>query len=122
MPTVMCVVEVMRAVLPHHLDPRLDEHGHVAERDVLRCGDDGHALADLQTDARETRANLTRDFAVRAEEDPRAAIGDASLIVIAVKPQSVAALLAQEFSYDKKWQSDQLAQFEQVASGFVVKV
>jgi pyrroline-5-carboxylate reductase len=44
--------------------------------------------------AHATRASLTRDFAVRADEDARAAIGDASLIVIAVKPQSVAALLA----------------------------
>jgi glycerol-3-phosphate dehydrogenase len=34
----------------------------------------------------------------------------------------VAALLAQELDRDKKWQTDQLADFEQVASGFVVKV
>jgi glycerol-3-phosphate dehydrogenase len=33
----------------------------------------------------------------------------------------VAALLAEELGRDKKWQSDQLTQFEQVASGFVVK-
>jgi pyrroline-5-carboxylate reductase len=42
----------------------------------------------------EARAGLTRDFAVSAQEDARDAIGDASVIVIAVKPQHVAALLA----------------------------
>jgi len=34
----------------------------------------------------------------------------------------VAALLAQEFGCDKKWQLDQVEKFNQVASGFVVKV
>jgi pyrroline-5-carboxylate reductase len=42
----------------------------------------------------EARAGLTRDFAVRASEDARAAIAGAGVIVIAVKPQEVAALLA----------------------------
>jgi len=42
----------------------------------------------------EARASLTRDFAVSAGENARAAIGSASVIVIAVKPQHVAALLA----------------------------
>jgi pyrroline-5-carboxylate reductase len=42
----------------------------------------------------ELRASLTRDFAVHAGEDARDAIADASVIVIAVKPQHVAALLA----------------------------
>jgi pyrroline-5-carboxylate reductase len=41
-----------------------------------------------------TRALLTRDFAVSATEDARTAIGDAAVIVIALKPQHVAALLA----------------------------
>jgi glycerol-3-phosphate dehydrogenase len=34
----------------------------------------------------------------------------------------VAALLAQEFGYDKTWQLDQIEQFNQVAAGFVVKI
>jgi pyrroline-5-carboxylate reductase len=40
------------------------------------------------------RADLTRDFAVHAFEDARAAIAGCAVIVIAVKPQEVAALLA----------------------------
>jgi pyrroline-5-carboxylate reductase len=48
-------------------------------------------VADL---SREARAGLTRDFAVHAHEDARAAIAGAAVIVIAVKPQEVAALLA----------------------------
>jgi len=42
----------------------------------------------------EARASLTRDFAVRAAADAGAAITGAAIIVIAVKPQEVAALLA----------------------------
>jgi pyrroline-5-carboxylate reductase len=42
----------------------------------------------------EARASLTRDFAVGAFEDARAAIAGCAVIVIAVKPQEVAALLA----------------------------
>jgi pyrroline-5-carboxylate reductase len=42
----------------------------------------------------EARASLTRDFAVAASEDARAAIAGAAVIVVAVKPQEVAALLA----------------------------
>jgi pyrroline-5-carboxylate reductase len=42
----------------------------------------------------EARASLTRDFAVLACEDARAAIAGAAIIVVAVKPQHVAALLA----------------------------
>jgi pyrroline-5-carboxylate reductase len=42
----------------------------------------------------EARASLTRDFAVGACEDARAAIAGCAVIVIAVKPQEVAALLA----------------------------
>jgi glycerol-3-phosphate dehydrogenase len=34
----------------------------------------------------------------------------------------VAALLAQELKRDKKWQLDQIEQFNQVAAGFVVKL
>ncbi len=34
----------------------------------------------------------------------------------------VAALLAQEFSFDKAWQLDQIAKFNEVAQGFVVKM
>jgi pyrroline-5-carboxylate reductase len=42
----------------------------------------------------EVRASLTRDFAVSAHEDARAAIAGAAVIVIAVKPHEVAALIA----------------------------
>jgi len=42
----------------------------------------------------ETRALLARDFAVSALADARAAVTDAAVIVIAVKPEQVAALLA----------------------------
>src|SRR3984957_14032351 len=42
----------------------------------------------------EARASLTRDFAVSAVEDARAAIAGCAVIVIAVKPQEVAPLLA----------------------------
>lgn len=42
----------------------------------------------------EVRAALTRDFTVSAMEDAGAAIADACVVVIAVKPQQVAALLA----------------------------
>jgi len=42
----------------------------------------------------EAAASLTRDFAVRAAADARAAIDGAAVIVIALKPQDVAALLA----------------------------
>jgi pyrroline-5-carboxylate reductase len=42
----------------------------------------------------EVRAGLQRDFAVSADADARAAIGDASVIVVALKPQQVAAVLA----------------------------
>jgi pyrroline-5-carboxylate reductase len=41
-----------------------------------------------------TRASLTREFAVRACEDARAAVRGADTVVIAVKPQHVAGLLA----------------------------
>jgi pyrroline-5-carboxylate reductase len=47
------------------------------------------SVADISSDARDA---LQRDFAVTACEDPRAAIAGARLIVIAVKPQYVAAL------------------------------
>jgi pyrroline-5-carboxylate reductase len=40
------------------------------------------------------RASVTRDFAVQAHEDARAAIAGAAVIVIAVKPHEVAALIA----------------------------
>ena len=39
--------EVLRAVFPRDLDPRLGEHGHLVRRDVLRGCDNGHARADL---------------------------------------------------------------------------
>jgi pyrroline-5-carboxylate reductase len=48
-------------------------------------------VAEVSADA---RASLTRDFAVGACEDARAAIAGAAVMVIAVKPQEVAALLA----------------------------
>ena len=44
-------LELLRAVLAHHLDTRLDEHGHVGKRDVLRGGDDRDVLSDLLSDA-----------------------------------------------------------------------
>jgi pyrroline-5-carboxylate reductase len=48
-------------------------------------------VAEVCADA---RASLTRDFAVSAHEDARVAIAAAAVIVIAVKPQHVAALIA----------------------------
>jgi pyrroline-5-carboxylate reductase len=48
------------------------------------------SVADTSAAARDA---LRQDFAVTAEEDARAAIADARLIVIAVKPQYVAELL-----------------------------
>ena len=44
-------LEVLRAVLPHHLDPGFREHGHVLERDVLRRRDDRHVASDLGANA-----------------------------------------------------------------------
>lgn len=60
---------------------------------LLRRGmrPEGIRVAELSPEA---RASLTRDFAVSAGEDARDAITDAAVIVIAVKPQDVAALLA----------------------------
>ena len=40
-------LQVLRSVLPDHLDPRLGERGHVFDRYVLRGRDNGHPRADL---------------------------------------------------------------------------
>ena len=54
----MLRLEILRAVLADHLDPGLDEHRHVGERDVLRRRDDRHARADLGADrARSARGS-----------------------------------------------------------------
>lgn len=59
---------------------------------LLRRGSRPEDLAVADVDAA-TRARLTRDFAVRAYALPEEAIRGATLIVVAVKPQHVAALL-----------------------------
>jgi hypothetical protein len=53
-------VEILGAVLAHHLDARLGQRGQVLERDVLRRGDDGDVGADLLADALVARADLSR--------------------------------------------------------------
>jgi pyrroline-5-carboxylate reductase len=60
---------------------------------LLRCGarPEDLAVADLSAP---TCESLKRDFAVHAGEDAGAAISGADTVVIAVKPQHVAALLA----------------------------
>jgi len=44
-------LELLRAVFADDLDARLDEHGHVGKRDVLRRGDDRDVLSDIRADA-----------------------------------------------------------------------
>ena len=48
----MLLLEVLRAVLPHHLDARIRERRHLLGADVLRRDDDGHAGADVLAHAR----------------------------------------------------------------------
>jgi pyrroline-5-carboxylate reductase len=60
---------------------------------LLRRGSRPEDLTVAEVDAA-TRAQLTRDFAVRAFERAHEAIGGAALIVVAVKPQQVATLLS----------------------------
>src|SRR3989442_10031976 len=56
-------LEILCSVLSDHLDPGLDEDGHVFNGDVLRRGDDGHCVADLGTDLAVALADLVRRHA-----------------------------------------------------------
>src|SRR5579863_5257718 len=58
---------------------------------LVREGTPGSALSVGEPDAA-TRAALERDYRVRATADNDAAIHDASLVVLAVKPQTIAAV------------------------------
>ena len=56
-------LEILRAVLPHDLDARLGENGHLLERDVLRRRDDRDAGADLGPDPLVGGAHVLRRHA-----------------------------------------------------------
>jgi hypothetical protein len=53
-------LQVLRAVLAHHVDARLGKRGQLGERDVLRGGDNGDTRADLLADALVSLTNLSR--------------------------------------------------------------
>jgi glycerol-3-phosphate dehydrogenase len=79
-------------------------------------GDLPYVAAEVLWAAREEMARTVEDVLARRTR----ALFLNSKAALRMAPR-VATLLAQEFGYDKKWQSDQLIQFEQVAEGFVVK-
>jgi hypothetical protein len=53
-------LQVLRAVLPHHLDAGLGQRRQVLERDVLRRRDDRDPGSDLLADALVALADLSR--------------------------------------------------------------
>ena len=52
--------EILRAVLPHHLDARLRKRCELGDRHVLRRDDDGDARTDLGPHALVSLAQLVR--------------------------------------------------------------
>ncbi len=56
----MLLLEILGTVLPHHLDPRLEENGHLLHAHVLRRGDDRDARPYLVPDPGEPFSDLSR--------------------------------------------------------------